>query len=80
MAEARCPRCGAELWVLALSEGPAFFPRRPAQTLYEFLAALPGPLFGLSARQVEAGFQDADQLDVVEMLAEVEEALRSPPP
>jgi hypothetical protein len=72
----RCPRCSAELWVLDFAEGPAFFPRRPGQTVYDLLAALVGTQLGLSAGQIEEVLRSADRLDVVEFLAEVEELTR----
>jgi hypothetical protein len=72
----RCPRCSAELWVLSFPQGPAFFPRRPGQTVYDLLAALAGPHLGLSAAQFEGLLRKCDALDVVEFLTEVEEAMR----
>jgi hypothetical protein len=73
----QCPRCDAELWVLAFSEGPAFFPRRPGETLYDLLAALAGTQLGCSASEIEEALRGADSYDVVELLSEVEEAVRS---
>jgi hypothetical protein len=77
LGQRRCPRCGAELWVLVLSEGPTFFPRRPGESLSDLLTALAGPQLGLAAGEMEMPLKDADSLDVVEMLMEVEEAMRS---
>jgi hypothetical protein len=72
IAERRCPRCWAELWALALPSGPKFFIRRPGQSPAEFLAALVGPALGLSATEIASFLRDADLLDMVEFLAEVE--------
>jgi hypothetical protein len=72
----QCPRCGAELWVLDFSDGPAFFPRRPGESVYDLLAALVGGQLGSSGRELEAALKDADDLDVVEILYEVEEVVR----
>ncbi len=77
LGERRCPRCGADLWVLAFSRGPVFFPRRPGQSLAELLAALAGPELGAGASELEATMQGADHFDVVELLWEVEEVLRA---
>jgi hypothetical protein len=73
----RCPRCGAEQWVVGFSQGPAFFLRRPGESLYDLLAALAGPQLGLSASEIKAALKDADQFDVVEFVSEVEEVVRS---
>lgn len=71
----RCPRCSADLWVLALSRGPVFFPGRPGESLADLLIAL-DPTVSSAAAELEAALRGADQLDVVEVLWEVEEALR----
>ena len=76
VSERRCPRCRADLWVLAFSRGPVFFPRRPGESLADLLAALGGPALGTSVSELEAALQGADHFDVVELLWEVEEALR----
>src|SRR5262245_59791445 len=73
----QCPRCGAELWVVSFSEGPAFFPRRPGESLCDLLAALAGPQLGLSPSAIEAALKGADQFDVLQFVFEVEEAVRS---
>jgi hypothetical protein len=59
-----------------LSRGPAFFPRRQGESLADLLVALGGPALGTCASELEAVLQGADPLDVVEILWEVEEALR----
>jgi hypothetical protein len=79
LGDKQCPRCGTELWVLDFSEGPAFFPRRPGESLYDFLAALAGGQLGFSASEIEAGLKDADEFDLAEILYDVEEVLRSGP-
>lgn len=72
-----CPRCGAALWVLVGSDGPMFFLQRPGESKYSFLAALAAPFFGLPAHELEAGLKSADNLDMVEVIMEIEEAVRS---
>ncbi|HJZ57062.1 MAG TPA: hypothetical protein VKE74_18980 [Gemmataceae bacterium] len=72
-----CPRCGAELWALVGSDGPMFFLRRPGESECCFLAALVGRLDGVSAEEMEVGLKTADRLDLVEIVMEVEEAIRS---
>jgi hypothetical protein len=74
IAERRCPRCEAGLWVLALPSGPRFFVRRPDQSAAEFLAALAGPKLGATARDIASFLRDADPLDMVEFLEELEAA------
>jgi hypothetical protein len=72
-----CPRCGADLGVLGGSEGLVFFPRRPGQTRDGFLAALLAPFHGVSAEEMEAVLKHADSLDLVEVLLELEDAMRT---
>jgi hypothetical protein len=74
----RCPRCGADLYVLVFSKGPVFFLARPGQTLYDLLAALMEQRLGVSADEMETALRSADSLDLVELVMEVEEAVRSP--
>jgi hypothetical protein len=74
-----CPRCGAELWALAGSGSPAFYLRQPGQSKASFLAGLAGPLYGLSAEQMEQTLNGADSLDLVELVMEIEDGLRSNP-
>lgn len=74
IAERRCPRCEAGLWVLALPSGPTFFVRRPGQSAAEFLAALAGPGLGLSAPDIASFLRGADSLDMVEFMEELEAA------
>jgi hypothetical protein len=73
----RCPRCGADLWVLIGSAGPRFFLRQPGQSKINFLAALAGPLHGKSTDQMEGMLMQADSLDLVEIVVEIEKAIRS---
>jgi hypothetical protein len=72
-----CPRCGAELWVLVGSGAPVFFLRQPGQSKYGFLAALAGPVHGVPPDEMEALLKHADSLDLVELVMEIEEAMRS---
>jgi hypothetical protein len=53
----RCPRCGADLWVLVFSRGPVFFPRREGESLAELPIALGGPEVGTDASELEAAIQ-----------------------
>lgn len=76
LGERRCPRCGADLWVVVFSRGPVFFPRRPGESLADLLAALGGPALDTCASELEAVLQGADYFDVVEILWEVEQVLR----
>jgi len=76
LGERRCPRCGAELWVVGFSRGPVFFPRRQGESVADLLARLGGPGLGARASEIEAVLQGADHFDFVEILWEVEEALR----
>ena len=72
-----CPRCGAALWVLVGSDYLRFYVRQPGQSKTSFLAALTGPLYGLSTEQMEETLKRADSLDLVEMIMEIEDKLRS---
>ena len=72
-----CPRCGAGLWVLVGSDYLRFYVRQPGQSKTSFLAALTGPLYGLSTEQMEEALKRADSLDLVEMIMEIEDKLRS---
>ena len=73
----KCPRCGAELWSLAGSKGPLFFVRQPNQSKTGFLAGLVASLEGVSATQMEEMLKRADSLDIVEIVLEIEDALKS---
>jgi hypothetical protein len=73
----KCPRCGAELWVLVGAHGPVFYLRQPGQTKFSFLAALAAPLYGQSAAEMEDMLKGADSLDLVELIMEIEDKLKS---
>lgn len=73
----RCPRCGAELWVLVGTGRPVFFVRQPGQSRLQFLAGLVAPLQGVSVEEAERALQGADSLDLVEIVMELEDALRA---
>jgi ribosomal protein S27AE len=77
LGERRCPRCSADLWMLAFSRGPVFFPRRPGESLSELLVALAGPALGATGSELEAALQGVDHFDLVELLCEVEDVLRA---
>jgi hypothetical protein len=77
LGEQRCPRCSADLWVVAFSRGPVIFPRRPGESLADLLVTLGGPALGACAGELEAALQGADHFDVVELLWEMEEGLRA---
>lgn len=68
-----CPRCGADLWVLVGAGAPMLFPRRPDESASDFLA----PLCDVSVERMEAFLKNADDLDLVEFVMEVEETLRA---
>ena len=76
VGQRRCPRCGADLWVLLFSCGPVFFSRRPSKSLGDLLIALGSPELGAWARELEALLTGTDPLDVFELLWELEERLR----
>jgi hypothetical protein len=76
LGERQCPRCSADLWVVAFSRGPVLFPRRPGETSADLLAALAGPVLGTCASDLQAMMEGADHFDLMELLWEVEEALR----
>lgn len=78
IAEARCPRCEAGLWLLNFSVGPCFFVRRPGQTPAQFLALLAGEGLGASAEDIAEFLRDADSLEKVEFLLELELAMGLP--
>src|SRR5260370_29878848 len=77
VGERRCPRCSADLWVVAFSDGRVFFPRRPGESLADLLVALGGAALGACASELEAAMRGADHFDMVELLWEVEEGLRA---
>ena len=74
--ETECPQCEGQLWHLGLASGPAFFVRRAGESIYDLMASLAGPRYGISAEEVAATLRDADALDVAEFLATLEDALR----
>jgi hypothetical protein len=74
-----CPRCGAALWVLAGSGCPVFYLQQSGQSKASFLAALAGPLYGVSAEKMEETLKRADSFDLVELVMEIEDKLRSNP-
>jgi len=69
----RCPRCCADLWVLVGSDGAVFYLRQSGQSKSSFL----GALAGMSAEETEELLKGADSLDLVEIVMEIEEKLRS---
>lgn len=74
--EQRCPRCGADLWALALPSGPTLFVRRPGQSAAEFIDALVGPVLGAAGTGILSPTEGADSLDLLELMAEIEAAWR----
>src|SRR5689334_6724541 len=72
-----CPRCGAELWVLVMPDGLVFCIRQPGQSKSAFLAGLAGPLYGVTADEMEEIVRGADSLDVVELVMDIEDKLKS---
>jgi hypothetical protein len=73
----QCPRCGGELWVLVGAGDPLFFVRQPGESSLRFLAGLVAPLEEMPIEQTEAALKSADRLDLVEVVMEVEAALRA---
>jgi hypothetical protein len=63
------------LWEIALPSGPAFFIRRPGQSVAAFLSRLPGPFCAKSITAIDTFLKGADAVDVVEFLWELEAAL-----
>jgi hypothetical protein len=76
IAERQCPRCAAALWALNLPSGPLFCVRRPGQSSAEFIAELAGRALGLSAREAASLLIGADSLDLTELLAELDAAVK----
>jgi hypothetical protein len=64
VGERRCPRCSADLWVVAFSDGRVFFPRRPVESLDDLLVALVGPALG-RASELEAAMRETYHIDLV---------------
>jgi hypothetical protein len=61
------------LWVLGES---LFFVRQPGQSGHQFLAELAGRLYGTSAPEMARTLENADSLDLVEIVMEIEDAIR----
>src|SRR3954452_16809725 len=74
--EAHCPRCDGRLWHMAFQSGTAFFVRRPTETIYDVMAALADPSARFTLEFLQTALEDADRLDVVEVLAHLEGSLR----
>jgi hypothetical protein len=70
-----CPRCDAQLWLLAFASGTTFFVRRAGEAIYDLLSDLAGDR--LSADEIESILRDADALEVAELLSEIEDAIRT---
>jgi hypothetical protein len=79
IAEERCPRCEAALWALGFPSGAIFFVRRPGHSAAEFIVALAGPRLGASEADVASFLRQADRLDMVEFMSELEAASELPP-
>jgi hypothetical protein len=60
-----------------LASGPTFFVQRPGETIYDLLVELGRSRHGFTATELERTLRDADALDVVEFLLEIEDAARS---
>jgi hypothetical protein len=60
-----------------VASGPAFFVRRPSETIYDLLATLAGSPHGLTATQLAHALRDADSFDVAEFFFELDDAVRS---
>ena len=70
--ERECPQCNAQLWHLGFGSGPTFFVRRADESIYDLMVSLANPRHGFTAEDLEGILKDADSLDVVELLAELE--------
>ena len=75
IAERQCPRCEAALCALALPSAPTFFLRRPGQSTEEFLVELADPALGMSKPDITSLMLNADSLDLLEFLAELDESI-----
>jgi hypothetical protein len=75
--ETCCHRCSGQLWHLALASGQTFFVRRCGENIYELMAGLADPRPGFTAEHLEAILRDADPLDIVELLKELEDGMRA---
>jgi hypothetical protein len=75
VAEARCPRCEAELWAVGLRPAPFFFVRLAGESAAEFITALAGPALGASGHEVASFLWPADSLDMIEFWEELRGAL-----
>jgi hypothetical protein len=65
------------LWVLPVA-GALFVVRRPGQTENQFLTELLAQVHGTSVGCMEGIVKSADDLDLVELIQEMEEAINSP--
>lgn len=72
-----CPQCRAELWFLGFSGNPLFFTRRPGETSEDFLLRIADQRLGITAEEMSAVLKTGDSLDMVELLTELDEQLRS---
>jgi hypothetical protein len=77
ITDRRCPRCEAELWVLAFASGPRFFVRRPGESPADVIVSVAGPDFRASSQEIDSFLRGADRLDIVEFLGELEAELNS---
>jgi hypothetical protein len=64
------------LWVLFVAGGPRYYIRQPDQSLAPFLAPLTGPHGSRSDADLAALLQEADSLDLVEIVMEIEDGMR----
>ncbi len=74
IVERQCPRCEAALWAIALPSAPMFFLRRPGQSAEEFLVELAAAALGMSEPDITSLMLNADSLDLLEFLAELDES------
>lgn len=83
-AQQRCPRCGAELWVLLARSGPHFLARRGDVRVEEYVADL---IASHTQRPIERGHVltllrdghapelNLDSVGYIELVLEIEDAL-----
>ena len=65
--------CSSQLWHVSLPSGPRFFVRGADESIYDVMAGLADSRHGFTARTLEESLRSADTLDVIEILAQLDE-------
>jgi hypothetical protein len=74
--EAQCPRCQARLWFVNFpTAGTRFALRRDESTIWPVLAEAVKARDPELAQMLTGGLKDADSLDTVELMMNVDEAI-----